>query len=191
MFKLFVGLGNPGRKYKNTRHNIGFDVIDRIAEIHNVKINSVGFQGLYYKGTILDEPLILLKPQTYMNLSGTSVSSVASMYKIPPENIMIIYDDMDLPLGRIRIRIKGSAGGHNGMKSIISSLGNNTNIPRMRIGIGKTEHNTINYVLSKFSKEEKEKLADVINKATYAIEDIIKTKDIIRAMNEYNSDTSI
>lgn len=191
MFRLFVGLGNPGKKYENTRHNIGFDVIDRLAENNDVKINSVGFQGLYYKGQILGEKIILLKPQTYMNLSGVSVASITSMYKISPENIMIIYDDMDLEFGRIRIRTKGSAGGHNGMKSIISSLSNNLNIPRMRIGIGRTDNNTVNFVLSRFSKEEKSELSNIRNKAVLAIEDIIRTKDILRAMNDYNQNSSI
>ncbi len=192
MIRLFVGLGNPGKKYENTRHNVGFKVIDKLAELHNIKINLKGFQSEYFKGQILDKQVILLKPITYMNLSGVAVSSVVSMYKIPIENIFIIYDDMDLPVGKLRIRLKGSAGGHNGMKSIIESLGNNQDIPRLRIGIGRSQNdNQIDYVLSQFSKENEKIIDSTIMKACKSIEELIKTEDIIKVMNEYNADNGI
>jgi PTH1 family peptidyl-tRNA hydrolase len=187
LFKLIVGLGNPGKKYENTRHNIGFKVLDRFCCIHNIQLNTSGFNGIFHKGTLFEKKIIILKPMTYMNLSGNSVSSVVGMYKIELKDVLIVYDDMDLPLGKMRIRKKGTAGGHNGMKSIISSLGNNINIPRLRIGIGRTEeNNSINHVLSNFSKEENKILDDVIAKSCLSIEDIIKYEDYSRVMNEYN-----
>ncbi|MFW5799192.1 MAG: aminoacyl-tRNA hydrolase [Spirochaetota bacterium] len=193
MLRLIVGLGNPGRKYINTRHNVGFDVIDRLSDNYNFKLNSTGFKGVYYKGQILDNPVMFLKPMTYMNLSGISVSQAVNMYKLPVDRLLVIYDDMDLPLGKLRIRSKGSSGGHNGMKSIMESLGNTKEIPRMRIGIGRTPDddtpigNTINYVLSDFSKSESEIINKVIDKACIAIEELIKSDDIVKVMNEFNS----
>ncbi len=188
MLRLFVGLGNPGSKYYNTRHNLGFLVLDRFSKRHNIDINNVGFKGLYYKGHLYGEPIMLLKPQTYMNLSGSSVCQAVNMYKLPLENMMVVYDDLDLPLGRIRIRLKGSAGGHNGMKSIIENLGNSMNFPRMRIGIGKQmDMEARTHVLSRFSKKEAVIADKVIDRCCDAIGQIIKTNDIIQAMNEYNA----
>lgn len=190
--KLIVGLGNPGKKYDKTRHNIGYDVIDAFADKHGIMSMNKGFQGLYYKGVILNKPVILLKPTTYMNLSGNSVASVSSMYKIPPEDILIIYDDMDLDVGRIRLRGKGSAGSHNGMKSVIESMGNNRNIARLRIGIGKSNSSeSKNFVLSHFSKTDREHVEVAVEKACEVVEYIIKTDDIVGAMNEFNSNKSV
>ncbi len=183
-----MGLGNPGLKYNKTRHNIGFNILDRLAYKHDVKIGNVGFKGLYYKGKILDEKVILLKPQTYMNLSGESVSQVVNMYKIPIEDVYLIYDELDLPLGKIRIRQQGSAAGHNGVKSVIQHLGNKQNFPRLRVGIGNNkEQDTKARVLSKFSKEESKIIDKVIDECCEVLEDIIKYNDILRTMNEFNS----
>ncbi len=192
MLRLFVGLGNPGKKYSNTRHNVGFNVLDRLAERYKININNIGFKGLYYKGHLFQKPVMLLKPQTYMNLSGLSVSQVVNMYKIPLDKLMVIYDDLDLPLGRIRIRLKGSAGGHNGMKSIIESIGNSKDFPRLRIGIGKSfDIEAKNHVLSRFSSDESVVIDKIINRCCDAVEQIIKTDDIVRAMNEFNAFESI
>jgi peptidyl-tRNA hydrolase, PTH1 family len=193
VLRLIVGLGNPGRKYINTRHNVGFDVIDRLSDNYNFKLNSTGFKGVYYKGQILNKPVMFLKPMTYMNLSGISVSQAVNMYKLPVDRLLVIYDDMDLPLGKLRIRSKGSSGGHNGLKSIMESLGNTKEIPRMRIGIGRTLDddtpigNTVSYVLSDFSNSESEIINKVIDKARIAIEELIKSDDIVKVMNEFNS----
>lgn len=152
---LVVGLGNPGQDYEKTRHNIGFMAADVIHSCHKFSSFKNKFEGLLAEGTIENQKTLLLKPQTYMNLSGNSVSKVAKFYKIPPQNIIVIHDDKDLALGKLKAKIGGSAGGHNGLKNIDSQIGTEYN--RIRIGVGSPkEHNTdtINFVLSRFSKEE-------------------------------------
>lgn len=184
---LVVGLGNPGKQYEMTRHNIGFEAIDYISKEYSIKINKIKHKGILGEGVIQGEKILFLKPQTYMNLSGESVREAASFYKIPPENIIVIYDDISLQTGSVRIRAKGSAGGHNGIKSIIYQL-NSDNFPRIKLGVGAPKHEDYDlkdYVLGHFSKEE----ADGIISAVKAVPDIILS--IIRegcdkAANKYN-----
>ena len=152
--QLIVGLGNPGIKFAQTRHNVGFDVLDSLAKRWQIGFSDrKQFQGIAGEGFGSNNAKIrLLKPQTFMNLSGQSVRSMLDWFKLSPESVLVVYDDLDLPLGKIRLRLSGSAGGHNGMKSIISHLGTQ-NFPRVRIGIGKStgEKDTISHVLGKFS----------------------------------------
>lgn len=183
--KLIVGLGNPGKEYEKTRHNSGFMVMDKIAEELKVDIRQEKFKGLYGKCNVKGESLILLKPQTYMNLSGESVREAMNFFKIDKEDILVIYDDLDLPIGKIRLRTKGSAGGQNGVKNIIQQLGTQE-FNRIRIGIGKDPKiPVVNYVLSKVRKEEwqdyEESLVDAKNAAIYSI-----THNFIDTMSRYN-----
>ena len=163
---LIVGLGNPGIKYKNTRHNVGFMAVDYLAETSGVRFNKSDFKSHWGKGNILGREVILVKPQTFMNLSGKAVKVLADFFHIEPKGILVIYDDIDLELGAIRIRLGGGSGGHRGMQSIIEYLGAN-NFPRIRLGIGRpkneaeglmlnAEGDVADYVLSPFNSEEKE-----------------------------------
>ena len=184
---LIAGLGNPGRQYDMTRHNIGFEVIDYMADQYNVKVKKLKFKGLYADTVIGGEKVILLKPQTFMNLSGESIQDFAAFYKIPVENIIIINDDINLAAGRLRIRAKGSAGGHNGLKSIIYRL-NSDNFPRIRIGVGAKPHpdyDLADWVLSGFPKEQAEALEQSLSNAASAAELMVQGK-INEAMNKFN-----
>ena len=183
---LIVGLGNPDAEYDNTRHNMGFNTINRISEKYNIKLKKNKFQGLFEIGEIEGQKVILVKPQTYMNLSGNCVKEIVDFYKIEKENIIIIYDDMDIEPGKIKIRKKGSSGGHNGIKSIIQMLGTDE-FPRIRIGIGKPEHkgDEINYVIGAIPDEEKERLIQGVEKAEKALIEILKN-GIDIAMNKFN-----
>lgn len=184
---LIVGLGNPEEEYANTRHNMGFDAINKISEKNNIKVNKTKFEGLYGTGEIEGEKVILLKPQTYMNLSGQSIKKYADYYKIVPENIIVIFDDIDMGKGQIRIRKQGSGGSHKGMISVVEMLGTEK-IPRIRVGIGSPENKKymIEYVISKINKEEQEQLKPGIEKAEEAVKAIIK-EGLDKAMNKYNS----
>ena len=182
--KLIVGLGNPGKKYEHTRHNMGFDVIDLFSKLAQIDIDKESFKGLVGRGKVFDEDVFLLKPQTFMNLSGESVQEIVSYFKIDLDDIIIVYDDMDLEPGRIRLRPGGSSGGHNGMKNIIEHLGSE-NIKRIRVGIGKPTYDTIDYVLSKPSKEERVLIDEAIVEASNALKDILKT-NFDKAMSKYN-----
>ena len=183
---LIVGLGNPEEDYKGTRHNMGFDAINKICEEYNIKVVKNKFNGLYEKCTIQGKDVILLKPQTFMNLSGTCVREFANFYKIPHENILVIYDDMDIEKGTIKISKKGNSGSHNGMKSIIQNLCT-IEFPRIRIGIGKPMENEdkIKYVIGKISNKTKEELEMGVTKAKEAVSEILKN-GIDAAMNKYN-----
>ena len=183
---LIVGLGNPEPEYSKTRHNMGFNVINILAEEYGIKVNKSKFRGLYGTGEIEGEKVILLKPQTYMNLSGESVIGFVNFYKIPIENIIIIYDDFDTDVEKIRIRKTGSAGSHNGMKSIIEHLKTEKFI-RIRVGIGKSEYENdkINYVIGHIPEEEAKRLEKGVEKAKAAIIEMFKT-NIDVAMNKYN-----
>lgn len=181
---LFVGLGNPGKEYAQTRHNVGFVAADYLAQCYNIQIDRLKFKGIYGEGRIAGEKCIILKPQTFMNLSGESVRDCAGFYKIPAENIIVMYDDVALNVGALRIRPGGSAGGHNGMKNIIYHL-NNDQFPRVRFGVGAAEHDMVNHVLGKFSHED----GVAVTQAIKNIEEIAPT--IIRdgvqaAMNKFN-----
>lgn len=181
---LIVGLGNPGREYENTRHNIGFAAIDIIAEKYNIDVNRTKFKGEYGEGFINGNKVILLKPYTFMNLSGESVREAIDLYKLTEEEVLIIYDDISLEVGRLRIREKGSAGGHNGIKSIINHMGTDV-FTRIKIGVGAPKGDLVNHVLGKFSKEEVNILKQTLDVVAKATEDIIANgaKD---AMNKFN-----
>lgn len=181
---LIVGLGNPGKEYEQTRHNIGFKVVDNIAKEYNIEINRQKFKGVYGEGFIDNEKVILLKPTTYMNLSGDSVREVVDFYKLTNEDVLVIYDDISLDLGRLRIREKGSAGGHNGIKSIIAQLGTDV-FPRIKVGVGQPNVDLVNYVLGRFTKEEMAVLSKSIDASTKATREIIKS-DVKKAMNQFN-----
>ena len=181
---LIVGLGNPGSQYEDTRHNIGFKVVDNIAKEYNIEINRQKFKGMCGEGFINGEKVILLKPTTYMNLSGESIREVVDFYKISNEDVLVIYDDISLDVGRLRIREKGSAGGHNGIKSIIAHLGTDI-FPRIKVGVGQPNVDLVNYVLGKFTKEEMEVLSESIDASTKAAKEIISS-DVKTAMNIYN-----
>ena len=183
---LIVGLGNPEKEYGNTRHNMGFDTINEIAKNNNIDINKNKFKGLYETLNLQNQKAILLKPQTYMNLSGESVREIVDFYNIEPQNIIVIYDDIDIEKGHIKIRKKGGAGSHNGMKSVVQELGT-TNFARIRVGIGQPEFKSdmINYVIGKVPKEEQEILHQGVKKAAEAVEEIFKN-GIDIAMNKFN-----
>jgi PTH1 family peptidyl-tRNA hydrolase len=185
---LIVGLGNPGKQYDMTRHNIGFHTIDYIAEKYGARMTKLKFKAVYGECIIAGEKVYLVKPQTYMNLSGDSVAEMAQFYKIPPENIIIINDDISLDTGRIRIRKKGSAGGHNGLKSIILRL-NSDEFPRVKMGVGAPKHDDYDladFVLGRFTKEEIPVMEEAIKKAEGAVSEIIKN-GTESAMNKYNA----
>lgn len=183
---LIVGLGNPEQDYSNTRHNMGFNTINKIAKQYNIEIKQKKFKGLYGKGIIENEKVILLKPQTYMNLSGESIKEVVDFYKIEPSKIIVIYDDIDIMPGIIKIRKKGGAGSHNGMKSVIHEL-QTTEFPRIRVGIGcpKDKSNLINYVIGAIPEEDKVLLDKGTTLAKEALIEII-SNGIDCAMNKFN-----
>ncbi|MGB3295760.1 MAG: aminoacyl-tRNA hydrolase [Phormidesmis sp.] len=189
---LIVGLGNPGAKYDRTRHNIGFEIVDAIAKSYpDVALSeNKRFQGMTGEFRTGAERTVLLKPTTFMNNSGQSVRAVLDWYKLAPESVLVVYDDMDLPTGKLRLRLSGSAGGHNGMKSIIAHLGTKE-FPRLRIGIGSTDkteagdHAVISHVLGRFAPEDRKIIDAVIPMAVDAI-DLSLRKGVERAMNLYN-----
>ena len=181
---LIVGLGNPGKEYENTRHNIGFDAIDKIAGKYNIELNRIKFKGVYGEGFIGGEKVILLKPTTYMNLSGESLRAIMDFYKLSNEDVLVLYDDISLEVGRIRIREKGSAGGHNGIKSIIAHLGSDI-FSRIKIGVGQPKSDLVNHVLGKFSKEEREVLEETLNAITDSVEVVIKTDTLWGISRKY------
>jgi len=182
-----VGLGNPGRNYSGTRHNVGFDTVELLANRNNINLNKIKFKSIYGEGIIGGKKVILLKPQTYMNNSGMAVLDVYNYYKMPLENILVIVDDVDIEFGTIRIRKKGSDGGHNGLKSIIYQLGSQ-DFPRIKIGIGKRKEgqDLADFVLSKFSKDEKPRIEEAVLNAAMAVETII-TYGIDEGMNQFNT----
>lgn len=183
---LVVGLGNPGIKYINTKHNVGFEVIDYLTDKFNFSEPKYKFQGELYEGKIDDYKVIFLKPLTYMNLSGDSLKEVVNWYKVEIEDIIVIYDDIDIDMGKIRIKPKGSAGSHNGMKSIMYKLATE-DFKRVRIGIGRPPQNwdLANYVLSKFTKQERKVMDEIIVDSGDAVIEIIKS-GINNSMNRYN-----
>ena len=184
---LIVGLGNPGREYTHTRHNAGYRALDIIAERLNCKVDKSKFQGLYGQAKFGSEKLFLLKPLTYMNLSGQSVLQLSAYFNIPPERIIVLFDDISLPPGRLRVRGEGSAGGHNGIKSIIAQLGSQ-DFPRVKIGVGakpSTDRDLADWVLSPFSAQEEKALAFSLEKAADAALAIIE-KGTYEAANLYN-----
>ena len=180
---LIIGLGNPGTEYDRTRHNVGYLFVDHLAKLWGIDLASERkFKGIYGE----KKPMRLLKPTTFMNLSGQSLQLCCNWYKLDPTSVLVIYDDMDLPLGKLRIRTSGSAGGHNGIKSIIQELGTQ-DFPRLRIGIGGAEvGGAVSHVLGKFTKEEMLRLQEVFKVTEQAIA-TIKVSGISKAMSLYNS----
>lgn len=183
---LIAGLGNPGKEYENTRHNMGFKAVDALASSNGIDVRKSKFKGLIGTGAIAGEKVILLKPQTYMNLSGASIREAAMYYDIPRENLIVIYDDMDIPIQSIRIRKSGGAGTHNGMKSVVNELGIK-DFPRIRIGVGSSSKggDVVEHVIGKVPKKEQELLDEAAKAAADAAEDIIKL-GIDNAMNKHN-----
>ncbi len=185
---IVVGLGNPGREYEQTRHNIGFITINALAEKYGVKIDHLKFNALTASAMIGTEKVLFMKPQTYMNNSGEAVGEAARFYKVPPENILVISDDINFEPGFMRIRRKGSAGGHNGLKSIINHLGSE-DFPRIKMGVGAKVHpdeDLADHVLGKFNREDIDTMNDTIKKAVHASE-LIVSGDFDEAMNLYNT----
>ena len=184
--KLIVGLGNPGKQYEHTRHNRGYDVIDACAEMMSCDLDRHDFKGTYgiLKNSIAGEPLVLLKPETYMNLSGESVRAISDYFKIDLEDIVIVYDDMALPVGDIRLRPGGSSGSHNGIKNIIQHMGTE-NIKRIRVGIGEPQYSGVDYVLGKPTSEEQEKIDEAIKQACRALKEYL-VNGWNQAMNKFN-----
>lgn len=184
---LIVGLGNPGRDYVGTRHNIGFEAVDALCSKFDISMNKEKFRAIMGEGRIGGEKVVVAKPQTFMNLSGESVREMRDWYKLEPEEILVIYDDISLPTGKLRIREKGSAGGHNGIKNIIYQL--QTDIfPRIKIGVGQPQHPDFDckdYVLGHFSKEETEILIQTVIRTTEAVETLI-AQGAKTAMNRFN-----
>lgn len=184
---IIVGLGNPSKEYEKTRHNVGFEVIDKLADKYNISVDTKKHRAYIGKGMIAGQKVILAKPQTYMNLSGESVRSLLDYYKVDEEQeLLVIYDDISLDNGQIRIRAKGSAGGHNGIKNIIAHLGGQV-FPRIKVGVGEKppKYDLADYVLGHFSKAEQELMDEGYEKSVHAVE-LILQGDMTEAMNEYN-----
>ncbi|HSM59012.1 MAG TPA: aminoacyl-tRNA hydrolase [Candidatus Sulfomarinibacteraceae bacterium] len=183
--RLIVGLGNPGRKHRNNRHNIGFMAIDRLAAAHHIELSRVQSKAVIGTGRIGQQPVILAKPQTYMNRSGDSVGPIAHYYRIDPQAVLVVYDELDLPLGALRLREQGGSGGHNGMKSIIQHLGNN--FPRLRLGIGRPPGRMppAAYVLQDFGADEEPVVDELLVGAVEAIETFLH-EGIGMAMSRHN-----
>jgi len=183
--KLIVGLGNPGPRYADTRHNVGFMLLDRLARRHGIEVTRRQCTALTGLGTISGERVCLAKPQTFMNLSGEAVACLCRFFKIVPSDLLIVYDDRDLPLGRIRIRQRGSAGGHRGVESIIDRLGT-SDFPRLRIGIGRPQQmEAVQHVLTSFSTDEWPAIEGALDRAADAVE-VALAEGLETAMNRYN-----
>lgn len=184
--KLIIGLGNPGKEYEMTRHNIGWMALDRLAKEWNIDVTKSKYRALYGEGTVKGEKVVLLKPMTYMNLSGESLSQAMQWYKPDLKDIVVLYDDMDIPLGKLRLRTKGSPGGHNGIKSLVQHLGTQE-FNRVRMGIGRPHpgSDVIKHVLTNFRKEEVEEVENAVSKIGDVIECIIDQGFLI-AMNRFN-----
>lgn len=184
--KVIVGLGNPGEKYAYTRHNIGFLTIDALADTLQISVNQAKFKGLYAETRWKGHKLIVLKPMTYMNLSGESIRAIVDFYKLDIQDLLIIYDDLDLPHGAVKLRVKGGSGGHNGLKSIIAHL-KTEEFKRIKMGIGRPEHgDVIAHVLGTFREEEEAGLQEAIEKAVRASLAFVEEEDFSRVMNKYN-----
>ncbi|WP_419882619.1 aminoacyl-tRNA hydrolase [Peribacillus sp. B-H-3] len=184
--KIIAGLGNPGKQYEKTRHNIGFEAIDELSRNWSIPLDQAKHKGIYGSGSVNGEKVILLKPLTYMNLSGESIGAVMDFFKLEVNDLVVLYDDLDLPAGKIRLRQKGSAGGHNGIKSTIAHMGTQE-FNRIRIGIGRPEGRipVTDYVLGRFTKEEWPVMSEAVDKSVNACEEWLK-KPFLQVMNEFN-----
>lgn len=184
--KLIAGLGNPGKKYDQTKHNTGFMALDHYLSKNNLDLDKDRFEGLWTKQKINGEDVIFLEPQTFMNDSGKSIAQVANFFKIAPEDILVIHDDMDMPIGKIRIRANGKSGGHNGIKSIMACLGTN-NFNRLKIGIRHPQkESVVSWVLSPFNDEQQKLMDAAFDVSENIINDFIKGKNAQYLMNQYN-----
>ena len=184
---LVVGLGNPGAQYENTRHNAGFQVIDALGELGNFPVQRLKFHALTHTAVLGGQGVLVMKPVTYMNLSGQAVGEAARFYKLSPDRVLVVSDDVDLPLGKLRIRKGGSAGGHNGLKSIIQHLGTDQ-FPRLKVGVGGKpcpDYDMADWVLGKLQGEDKAAMEQAAHRAAQAIECLL-SQGIDRAMNQYN-----
>lgn len=181
---MIVGLGNPGPQYSGTRHNVGFELIDRLAEAHKIKMSERRHHALFGIGPIGGISVLLVKPMTFMNLSGRAVAEIRSKYGIPPERILVAADELDLPVGALRIRQSGGPAGHNGHRSLIQSLGTQE-YPRIRIGVGKGADDTIDHVLGRFRPEERTTINSVLTNAAKAVERALDA-GVAQAMTEFN-----
>ncbi len=183
--KLIVGLGNPGARYANSRHNIGFLIAERFARAHEIDFARKRFNAQIAEGSVSEQRILLAKPQTFMNSSGEAVGKLYAFYKIAPHDLLVIYDDLDLPLGKMRMRSRGSSGGHHGMESIIARVGT-SDFPRLRVGIGRPNPNTdINHVLGSFGEDERAVMDETFARAVDAI-DVWLADGITVAMNQFN-----
>ena len=187
--KLIVGLGNPGKEYENTRHNSGFRVVDAFVDDIGIDFNKNDFDGTYARFKLDDEDVFVFKPLTYMNLSGTAVQKIVHFYKINPDDIVVIYDDLAIKPGEIRLRLDGSSGGQKGMQNIIDNLGTQK-IKRIRIGIGEPKFDTIDYVLGKPDKEDAPKIDKAIERAVNALKEYLNN-DFQNAMSKYNGGDNV
>ena len=184
--KLIVGLGNPGREYEHTRHNVGFQVAEELAQRYRVKLkNHSKWKARAAKIADIGDGVLLAEPTTFMNLSGWAVREIAGFHKLSPSDVLVVVDDADLPLGRLRMRTSGSAGGHNGLKSVIQELGT-VEFPRLRVGVGRQPGELKNHVLGRFSADEKAQIDAAVKRAADAAEMFAK-EDILAAMNRYNA----
>ena len=181
---IIVGLGNPGAQYENTRHNAGFSALDDLAGRWGISVSKTKFQGLWGQGEVDGHKVVLLKPLTYMNLSGDSIAPLAGFFKIPADHVIVISDDISLPLGKLRVRGSGSAGGHNGLKNIIAHLGTDA-FPRVKVGVGAPEHDIVDWVIGPFTANERKVIDGVLDRALGAAECII-TDGVSAAQNRYN-----
>lgn len=185
---MIVGLGNPGGEYKGTRHNVGFDVVDRLAEKNRIRVDRGKHRALVGQGEIGSVPVALVKPLTYMNLSGQSVAPLARDFSVKPERILVLADDLDLPVGKLRLRLNGSAGGHNGHKSLIASL-QTADYPRLKIGIGKApRQGTIDHVLGAFEREERETMLSALDACTDIVKAVVTQswEEGLRKIEDWN-----
>ena len=181
---LLVGLGNPGSKYESTRHNMGFLAVDGLARRKGFRFNKLRFRAWTAEWMVNGEKVLVMKPQTYMNLSGEAVGEAARFYKIPADHVIVISDDISLPLGKLRVRGSGSAGGHNGLKNIIAHLGTDA-FPRVKVGVGAPEHDIVDWVIGPFTANERKVIDGVLDRALGAAECII-TDGVSAAQNRYN-----
>lgn len=183
--KLIVGLGNPGKKYEATRHNMGFRVVDLFSDVTNIDIDKEAFSGLLGRGKLFEQDILLFKPTTFMNLSGTAVVQVAHYFKVDPEDIIVVFDDMSINPGTIRMRMGGSSGGQKGMQNIIEQMGTDK-IKRIRIGIGEPSFDGVDWVLGQPTKEEAPLINSAIARAVEALKEAMKT-NFEKATSKYNS----
>ncbi len=187
--RIVVGIGNPGRRYRGTRHNLGFRVVDRLAEQHGIAVSRQRFDALVGDGRLGEERVLLVKPQTYVNLSGSAVAPLLRWHRCPPDDLVVACDDINLPLGRLRVRAGGGSGGHNGLKSIVQCLGTE-GFPRLRVGIGRGQGvDPTTHVLGRFASEEADAARDAVDRAAEAVRCIVH-QGVQEAMNVYNAPDS-